>query len=827
MLKIYDRNKVPKKALEEYFDYHIEHVLDLDDKTLYFTSFLKDVKDVVEIEGYIETKDDIFVISEITESTDGNTVDVVAKLDMEALEGKAFKSFKTTEQTIEAALQLAFAGTGWTIKESNVTKKRTISMTNSSALQILSQALKTYRAEIKIDSINHTVSIFETVGSDKGAYFSSQLNLKKLDVQTTSADFYTEIEPYGKDGLTIETVNDGKIYLENHQYSDKVKRYIWKDERYTIPESLKEDAEAKLSDMSKPYVSYTVDILELSHAYPFLAFEIGDIVTIIDSTTGTKEQQRIVKIDRYPDEPVNDQCTLANKTLTFDEQIQKYESTSNTVDNITNDNGQVDGDTIDGIYSEQVIDLENAIVTSATIVNLTSQYLEVTGKLTAVEADIGSLNANVANLDQAIIGKLDADTAEITYAKIEDLEATNATIGTLETEYLNVSERLTALNANISNLQADYANIQEALVGKLDAEFAEITYATITELNAAKADIGVLEADSANIKSLLAGNAGVGDLQNIHLTSANAVIDNALIRNAVIQTVSVGDLLAGTISTNKFTIASDDGSIRISGATQQWKDENGVVRVQIGKDAQGDFTFSLFDETGTGVLIDSTGIKAGAIADGLIVNDMVADDAAIAGSKLDIESVFTEMNGSSSVLNSSRIWFDEKNQSLTQVYDQMSSDIENSASIAQGAMEDVQNIQNDVTLIQTGMDGIRADISSMQTEISGIANGALLFNVQYTDNENGTVTLNAKVYKEGKDVTTTFNSYWFSWWAKSETGNQFVGYGYSITVDKDDVGFGSTYIGRFTTYEDRYLTTRTGAYLTTRSGNRLVVRVEN
>ena len=50
-----------------------------------------------------------------------------------------------------------------------------------------------------------------------------------------------------------------------------------------------------------------------------------------------------------------------------------------------------------------------------------------------------------------------------------------------------------------------------------------------------------------------------GDLQNIHLTSQNAVIDSALIRTAVMQTVTVGDLLSGTISTNKFMITSDDG----------------------------------------------------------------------------------------------------------------------------------------------------------------------------------------------------------------------------------------------------------------------------
>lgn len=1038
MLKILDKNKVPLKGLRVYQDLCIESVLDLDDKTLSFSAPLRNVRGILAPECYIETKEDRFVVKEVTKSTEGKA-NVTAKLDMEGLEGKAFRSFKTTEQTIQAALQLAFSGTGWTVAESTVTKKRTISMTNVSALDILKQALKTYRAEIKVDSKNQQIYIYEAIGSDKGVYFTSQLNLKKLEVQSTSYDFYTELEPYGKDGLTIASVNNGKTYVENHQYSDKVKRIIWKDERYTLPESLKEDAEAKLEDMSKPYSSYSADIIDLSRAsaglYSILAYEMGDTVTLMDGITGTREKQRIVGITRYPEEPSRDTCTLANKVLTFDELAQKYEDTSETVDNITNDNGQVDGDTIDGIYSSQIYDLENAIIGSATIVDLTTQYLQVTGKLTAVEADIGTLNANVANIDQAVIGKLDADEADIRYAKITDLEAANAVIN-------------------------------------------------------------VLEAESANIKSLLAGNAGVGDLQNIHLTSANAVIDSALIRNAVMQSVTINDLLAGTISTNKFKIMSDDGAIQISSATQQWKDKDGTVRMQAGLDAKGNFTFSLFDTTGKGILIDSTGVKPGAIADGLIVNDMVAEDAGIAGSKLDIESLFEEMNGSTSVLKSSRIWFDEKNQSLSQVYTQMSNEITIAGSAADAAQdaagaaqdaaekaleaingidtldaisavlsndahvvhtntdgsggdysdcntkmtvysgdvdvseqatftvtksagvtgtwnaqtrtyqvtgmttddgwvdidalygtgdmyladrkgnklttrdgkylvvrtggahikkrfsiskapdgkigvsyslrcstlvirkqqdgtlqpkqvtfyaqyndgtlltdysgrykieestdgtsytqkymsasdelrknytpssgnvkairctlysagglneldsqsiiiltdadglaediddirEGMQTIRTDVTNIETGMDGIRANISSMQTDISGVTDGNLLFNVQYNDNGNNTVTLTAKVYKAGKDVTSTFNSRWFTWWAKSETGEKYIGYGYGITVNKNSVGFGSTYIGRFITYETRYLTTRSGAYLTTRAGNRLTTWIEN
>lgn len=587
MLRILDKNKVPVKGLRKYSDLCIENSIELDDKTLTFSVPYRNVRSAIAVEGYIETKDDRFVVKEIEKSSEGTAI-ITAQLDLESLEGKPFRAFKSEEQTIKATLQLAFAGTGWTVGECRIKKKRTLSMANVSALDVLKQALKTYRVEIKIDSKKQSIDIYPEVGSDKGVYFSDQLNLRKLTVQYSTYDFYTEIEPYGKDGLTIETVNSGKTYLENHQYSSKKKRCIWKDERYTIADSLKEDAAAKLADMSKPYVSYSADIVDLSRnsqKYSILQYEIGDTVTLIDHVTGEKEKQRIVSMKIYPEAPEKNSCTLANKVLTFDELAQKYEDTADTVDNITNDNGQVDGDAIDGIHSRQIVDLENGIIESAYIKDLSVKYLQVSRKITAVEGEFGTLKANTAQFEE-------------TYTK--KLEAVEADINTLRT----------------------------------------------TDLSAVNAKIDVLDGNYANIKTLLSGGAGIGDLQNIHLTSQNAVIDSALIRSAVMQTVSVADLLAGTISTNKFLIASDDGGIRIQGATQQWSDANGIVRMQAGRDANGDFTFSLFDKTGKGVLIDSTGIKENAIADGLIVNKMVADNAGIAGSKLDIPSVVSEINGS-------------------------------------------------------------------------------------------------------------------------------------------------------------------------------------
>lgn len=380
--------------------------------------------------------------------------------------------------------------------------------------------------------------------------------------------------------------------------------------------------------------------------------------------------------------------------------------------------------------------------------------------------------AQLVMIDTAMINKLDVDTAKITYATIKNLDVVKENVQEINGELGNfknlTADKFIAIDAKITNLDVDYEKV------------------------------GILEGEYANLKNVLMGNAGVGDLQNIHLTSENAVIDSALIRTAVMQTVSISDLLAGDISTNKFRILSDDGGILIQGATQQWKDADGIIRMQAGRDANGDFTFALFDKTGKGILLDSTGIKEGAIADGLIVNKMVSDDAAISANKLDINSLFTIINNSVQTINSSRIWFDEKNQTLNQVYTQMSEDVES-------AQNEASNASQKMTSIETGLEGIRATLSETTSEVKEISDKTLIYNTQCTDNGDETTTISVVLYKAGKDITREYPEKNYSWRKKTESGQEFLGYGYEITVNNEDYMFGGTVVGRFTTYEQLIL----------------------
>lgn len=285
-------------------------------------SFASSIKE----EGYIRTDKDEFVIKQVEPS--GEWFKCTGTLNVEELEGKQYpQGFETVEKTVEQCLTEAVSGTGWRVIRCDVTKKRTVRIEqNCSAWDVAQQAITTYRCEIVFDSICKEISIYEKYGEDRGAYFIERLNLKKLQVQSNSYDFATRLIPVGKDGLMLNV--GGKNYIENYQYSKKVKTMTWKDERYTDVESLKEDAEAKLDEISKPYKSYTADVVNLAeqseeHKEVF-SIALGDTVLLISKSTGIRESHRIVKFYEYPQTREKNKVELANTRLSFEE-VQKTE----------------------------------------------------------------------------------------------------------------------------------------------------------------------------------------------------------------------------------------------------------------------------------------------------------------------------------------------------------------------------------------------------------------------------------------------------------------------------------------------------------------------
>ena len=358
-MQIFNDKKERIGILQRFTNRSITTTLSSGDKELSFEYPAHgNMVDKLQAEYYIRTETDEYVLKSIEEGEILNKY--LAVLNVEELEGTVFPTgFESVEQTIRACLEFAFEDAGWKVGNCGITKKRTVRIDDhTTAWEVLQQALSTYRCECIINSLTKTVDIYEQVGSDKGCYFIEGLNLRKLTLKTDTYDFYTRIYPMGKDGITpFEAI--GKPYLDNFQYSTKVKAYVWKDERYTVTTNLIEDAKAKLEEMSKPYRAFTADVVDLarmSKKYKeILSYGIGDTITLISKKTRIKEKQRIVKITEYPEKPEKNTVEISNARKTFAE-LQKTESELSKAETISKANSLAKKMLIDDYYTKKEVD---------------------------------------------------------------------------------------------------------------------------------------------------------------------------------------------------------------------------------------------------------------------------------------------------------------------------------------------------------------------------------------------------------------------------------------------------------------------------------------
>lgn len=329
---------------------------------------------------------------------------------------------------------------------------------------------------------------------------------------------------------------------------------------------------------------------------------------------------------------------------------------------------ECDGGLMDTITSIGQSDTENSNIASGPITKQMERYY-----------------ANLLVVNKALINKLDVDTAKITYATITNFNAVKGDV-----DYLKVN-----------NLTVDKANLLYASIERM-----EVVEGQIRNLN-----VDDLKAQVANINTLMFGSASGGSLTTEFSNSIVANIGDAQIKSAMIESIAADKITSGKIYTNLVEILSESGNLDIADNTIQIKDDNKVARVQIGKDANSDYNMYVWDEFGN-LMFDALGLTENGVKREIIRNDMIKEDANIAASKLDIESIFNVINEDGShTLKSSKIYVDANKQTLDVAFKNMTTN--------------VTNLQNIVTTQGTQLTAMQGAISSKvwQQDITTAVNG--------------------------------------------------------------------------------------------------------
>ena len=269
-----------------------------------------------------------------------------------------------------------------------------------------------------------------------------------------------------------------------------------------------------------------------------------------------------------------------------------------------------------------------------------SSEVKAKGK-TRQDSSFDSKGSVTQSMERYSIEQANIKKALIDKASINDLTAVDAKIQRLYTD------DLTAIRADIVTLNSQKANIIELNSVRADLQEAIIGKANITDLNAAVGKINVLESKTASIENALAGNLTADNFKTNAITAGSAVIAEGAIGSSQISSLSVNKLEAGDITTSKHRIVSADGTIEIVG-NQILINRNNVNRVVLGEyrksDSTTEYGLLVRAKDGQTIMLDGNGVHNAGITDGAIDNNKVADNANISGNKLDINSVIREVN---------------------------------------------------------------------------------------------------------------------------------------------------------------------------------------
>lgn len=246
-----------------------------------------------------------YLVKAIDEGAQNATIK--CEIDLDALKAEMFVGYSNESDTVRNTIQKILPK-DWTLEDhAYLNIRRTVTLEAGTAFDIISACESTYGVTARYDNRKNIVHLYlPEQNQPAGAYLTDELNLKQVNYKGKSADFITRLYAYGKDGLSFADINDGKPYVEDHTYSDKIVCGYWRDERYTIKENLLEDAKRNLAQSAIPQRSYecsAIDLAEIKEStdgkdqniYSFLDLSLYNVVTLLDRKRKTRINHQIVE----------------------------------------------------------------------------------------------------------------------------------------------------------------------------------------------------------------------------------------------------------------------------------------------------------------------------------------------------------------------------------------------------------------------------------------------------------------------------------------------------------------------------------------------------
>lgn len=248
--------------------------------------------------------------------------------------------------------------------------KKSFNLYRTNVKAALWKMLEVYQAEIQVrieveknGRIHRYIDLRHSIGRNVGKRFTYKKDIGSIKKTTSTKDLATALYGFGKgeevvgeDGqpsggygrkIDFGEINGGKKYVEDEEAR---KKYGLGKERVHIfgsvdfddcedKEELLELTKAKLKELSKPKITYELNVEDISRYEGYIGegVDLGDIVLVKDEMIDTLVQTRVIAIKDNPIEEINDsEIVLGNFIKDLSDNMLAYENLKSVFDNQRN-----------------------------------------------------------------------------------------------------------------------------------------------------------------------------------------------------------------------------------------------------------------------------------------------------------------------------------------------------------------------------------------------------------------------------------------------------------------------------------------------------------
>ena len=592
---------------------------------------------------------------------------------------------------------------------------------------VLQENIKEFGVELEFRvEINHGrvskkyIDTYKQRGKVTGKRFVYGRDIEKVVKTVNSEQLYTALVGEGKNGesfrdITVSGIDKplGQDFVADQESYEKYNRNGYHLMGvYTVdsdvPEVILRKTYEKLQEVKNPKISYEIPVIMLGEllGLEWDKVSIGDQIGILDTEFNPPLMlsARVSNLQISKSNPESSTCTLSNF----------IEVSSNITDEMRKIASKLEG------------------------------YVDNKFPIGSDEIQEGAVNGT--HMDKQYVTQITADIVQASTVKAEEV----------------ITDRITALNGRFETIEADSIKAKEIATEALNAGSV-----TAGRVDAVEGNFKTLSSDVATINTLVNGNLSSDNIQAGGITGDRLNMETIFVSNANIIDVNASKINAGEINTNKVHIQSANGGIVIADNTQQFKDKNGKVRIQMGQDATGNFTFGVFDSTGTGVLIDATGVKEKALADGIIKDRMIGSGE-ISGQKINISSLISQINSDTNAtsIKGTKVLLDTESQTLELAFsslkkqaDATKTATESNTTAISTANGSIQTLISNTTIVKDGQSLTLKDAYTATAQtVDSLKTTVGKHETKWTENEKFVSTVNSTLKQHSDSLNLKVES---------------------------------------------------------------------